>query len=238
MQKAHGRINWENYPSQKTAVNETNLNKMDAALDEIDNRVIAIDLTKFDKVSANGLMTGFELNTETGDITLTYYSGSTKVIHTNFAKIALNISYDPVNERLVLHMPDGTETYVDMSTLITQFEFLESDTIAFEVTADGKVKANIKPNSITGDMLQPNYLADITVQAEIATQKAAEAATQTTISKMEADRAKEEADRASQYSSIVAPSFYVDIDTMTLYQKTGVGVDFIAEDNVLCWKIA
>lgn len=239
MQKAYSPINWENYPSEKTPVNETNLKKMEIAINEIDNRVIQLDLTKFDRTSASGLMTGFELNLETGDITITFYSGSKEVIHTNFAKFVLNVTYDAENERLVLHMPDGTETYVDIKSLITQFEFKESDTIYIEVSADGKVKASIKKASITAEMLQPNFLADVTVQAEIATQKASEAATQANVSATEANRAAAEADRAAQYCNIVAPGFYVDIGTMTLYQKDGVGVDFIvAEDNVLCWKIA
>lgn len=57
-------------------------------------------------------------------------------------------------------------------------------------------------------------------------------------SKTEADRAKEEADRANQYSQIMAPGFYFDIETAMLYQKTGVGIDFIVDENTcLYWKI-
>lgn len=238
MQKAHERINWKDFPSKDTAVNAKNLNKMDAALDEIDNRVITLDLTKLDKVSASGMITGFGLNLETGDITLTYYSGSKQVIPTNFAKIALNITWDSANERLVLHMPDGSETYVDLSTLITQFEFLESEEIYFEVTADGKVKAHLKDYSISEEKLRPNFLADIKTQAEIATKQAEEAATAQSLATTEADRAKMEADKAAQYSNIVAPDFYVDVDTMTLCMKDGVGVDFIVVDNVIYWKVA
>lgn len=237
MQKAHGRINWENYPSQKTAVNEDNLNKMDAALDEIDNRVITLDTTKATKVEVSELFSGVAFDESTGIITFTRKNGSQITIDTKLEKLAINFAYDPVEEKLVITLNDGTNQYVNLSALITVYEFLDSDTIAFAIEG-GKVKAIVKEGSINGKHLQPDYLADITVQAEIATQKASEAVTQTTISTMEADRAKTEADRASQYSSIVAPDFYVDIDTMTLYQKTGVGVDFIAEENILCWKIA
>lgn len=42
MQKAYSRINWENDPSTNTPINENNLNKMDKAIDEIDNRVISL----------------------------------------------------------------------------------------------------------------------------------------------------------------------------------------------------
>lgn len=55
----------------------------------------------------------------------------------------------------------------------------------------------------------------------------------------EADRSAMEADRAARYANIVAPGFLVDPVTMCLYMKTGVGVDFVvADDNILCWKIA
>lgn len=57
-------------------------------------------------------------------------------------------------------------------------------------------------------------------------------------SKQEADRAVTEADRAAQYANIVAPGFYVDPGTMTLYMKAGIGVDFKVFENVLYWKIA
>ena len=40
MQKVYERINWENDPSTNTPINEDNLNKMDYALDQIDNRVV------------------------------------------------------------------------------------------------------------------------------------------------------------------------------------------------------
>lgn len=40
MDKLYKRINFENAPSQKTPLNEENLNKMDSAIDELDDRVI------------------------------------------------------------------------------------------------------------------------------------------------------------------------------------------------------
>lgn len=58
-------------------------------------------------------------------------------------------------------------------------------------------------------------------------------------SQADADRSSYEADRAAKYASIVAPGFYLDPETMTLYQKAGVGVVFIVtEDKELCWKVA
>lgn len=40
--KLYSRINWKNRPSRNTPINETNLGKIDYALDEIDNRVIGL----------------------------------------------------------------------------------------------------------------------------------------------------------------------------------------------------
>lgn len=58
-------------------------------------------------------------------------------------------------------------------------------------------------------------------------------------SQADAGRSSQEADRAAKYASIVAPGFYLDPETMTLYQKAGVGMVFIVtEDQELCWKVA
>lgn len=55
----------------------------------------------------------------------------------------------------------------------------------------------------------------------------------------DAIRSSQEADRAAKYASIVAPGFYLDPETMTLYQKVGAGVTFlVTEDKELCWKVA
>jgi len=43
MQKIYKRINWENLPSEKTPLDEINLNKMDKAIDDLDDRIIAVD---------------------------------------------------------------------------------------------------------------------------------------------------------------------------------------------------
>lgn len=52
-----------------------------------------------------------------------------------------------------------------------------------------------------------------------------------------ADRAAAEAANAAKYSEVIAPGFYLDPETMTLYMKSGKAVDFkVVDDNVLCWK--
>ena len=56
MQKVYSRINWENYPSEETPINESNLNRMDYAIDEIDDRVISLDTEKADSTTVGNLI--------------------------------------------------------------------------------------------------------------------------------------------------------------------------------------
>lgn len=164
MQKAHTLINWENYPSDSTPMNETNLNKTDRAIDIIDDRVITLDTTKASKSEVSSLVSEITYDEDTGVFTITKKNGSSFTIDTKLERIAINFAYDPVNEQIIITLDDGTKQYIDLSALITQYEFLESSTIAFEVDSAGKVSAKIKNASVTEEMLQPNYLADIKVQ--------------------------------------------------------------------------
>ena len=161
MNKAYARIVWENYPSINTPVNEQNLNKIDAAVDEIDDRVIAMDASKVDLSKANELVKEILWNEPVGVLTVVKMNGSKAVIDTKLEKLAVNFKYDPESQQLIITLDDGTVQNVDLSALITQYEFLESDTVAFELTSDGKVKAIVKEGSIEEKHLQPNYLADI-----------------------------------------------------------------------------
>ncbi len=82
MNKAYERINWENYPSTETPLNEDNLNRIDRAVDILDNRVIELDASKFDKSTAQKLVKNISFNEENGKITITYYDGSKDIIET------------------------------------------------------------------------------------------------------------------------------------------------------------
>lgn len=175
MNKAYNRIDWENLPSEKTPLNEQNLNRMDGALDEIDNRVIALDKTKANLTDISMLFADASMDETTGIITFTRKNGSVLTIDTPFEKIALNIYYDPVTEKLILPLIDGTQWEVDLSRLITEYEFLDSDTIAFSVKPDGKITAIVKEGSIEEKHLRPDYLADIKIEVAKAEQSEANA---------------------------------------------------------------
>lgn len=175
MNKTYGRINWENYPSDETPLNESNLNKIDVATDEIDNRVITLDTTKATKEEVSTLVQDVAFEEKTGIITIVKKNGSKVTIDTQMEKIAVNFSYNAETQQIILTLIDGTKQYIDLTALITQYEFLDSDTVAFSIDSAGKVSAIVKEASIQEKHLQPNYLADIKV--EVAKAQASQSAT-------------------------------------------------------------
>lgn len=161
MQKSYSRINWQNYPSEETPLNESNLNRMDYALNEIDDRVITLDTEKADSLTVATLVQDVAVDDETGQITITKENGSQIVIQTTLNKIAINFAYDYATQSLILRMNDGTEARIDLSSLIQNNEFANTDTIQLSVSQSGIVTGNILLHSISDDHLRTDYLADI-----------------------------------------------------------------------------
>lgn len=165
MNKTYNRINWENYPSNKTPLNEQNLNKIDVALDEVDNRVITVDATKATKKEVAPLIKEISFNESNGIFTITRKDGSKFTIDTKIEKIAINFGYDILTQQISLTLIDGTIQYIDLSALITEYEFLDTDTVSFFVDENGKASAVVKEGSIEEKHLRPDYLAEIKVEA-------------------------------------------------------------------------
>lgn len=242
MQKIYSRIDWENFPSEKTAVNESNLNKMDLAIDNLDDRVVAMDASKVDLTKANNLVEEITYEEATGILTVTKMNGSKAVIDTKLEKLAVNFSYNPQTQQLVITLDDGTTQNVDLSSLITEYEFLDSDTIAFEIT-DGKIKAIVKNGSITEDMLQPNFLADVKVEAEKAKASASAADASEKESTVQANLSKEYADKAKEYSDNIdkkahLATFDVNEDGELIYTDNTADVFTVDDDGNLNWEVA
>lgn len=175
MQKAYSRINWENYPSEQTPINESNLNRMDSALDEVDDRVITLDTTKAEITDISTLVESVTVDDATGEITLTKYNGSTTVIQTTLNKIAVNFSYDYATQDLILTLNDGTEARISLAALIQNNEFDDTPTIDFTVSQTGHVSAIVVEHSIGDEHLRTDYLADIRVSEANAAQSATDA---------------------------------------------------------------
>ena len=204
MNKAYIRINWENYPSDATPINKVNLNRLDSATDILDDRVITLDTTKATKTEVATLVSDVTFEESTGIITITKKNGSKVTIDTQMEKIAVNFDYDPTTEQIMLTLIDGTKQYIDLSALITQYEFLDTDTVAFTIGTDGKVSAVVKEGSIEEKHLEPNYLAKIKVEAAKAEISRADAAASATKAESYAvggtgSREGEDSDNAKYY---------------------------------------
>lgn len=242
MQKIYSRINWENFPSEKTAVNESNLNKMDLAIDNLDDRVVAMDASKVDLTRANELVEEILWDESNGTLTVVKMNGSRAVIDTKLEKLAVNFTYNPQTQQLVITLDDGTVQNVDLSALITQYEFLDSDTIAFEIT-DGKVKAIVKNGSITEDKLQPNFLADIKVESAKAVNSATNAKSSETNAAKSATDAKDSADRVQGIESeinkkLTMAEFDVNEDGELIYTDNSAYNFVVDNDGNLNWEVA
>lgn len=204
MNKAYIRINWENYPSDATPINKVNLNRLDSATDILDDRVITLDTTKATKTEVATLVSDVTFEESTGIITITKKNGSKVTIDTQMEKIAVNFDYDPTTEQIMLTLIDGTKQYIDLSALITQYEFLDTDTVAFTIGTDSKVSAVVKEGSIEEKHLEPNYLAKIKGEAVKAETSRADAAASATKAESYAvggtgSREGEDSDNAKYY---------------------------------------
>ena len=242
-QKIYSREYWENLPSEKTAINRNRLNNIEGGIDAIDDRVCALDTTKVDLTKANELVKEILWDESNGTLTVVKINGSKAVIDTKLEKLAVNFKYDPESQQLVITLDDGTAQNVDLSALITQYEFLEGDEIAFEVTSDGKVKPMIKGGSITEDKLQPNFLADIKVESAKAVASAKSAKESETKAVASATDAKDSADRAQGIEDeinkkLTMTEFDVNEDGELIYTDNSAYNFVVDNDGNLNWEVA
>lgn len=167
LNKVYTRINWENYPSENTDLDAYNLNQMDSAIDALDNRIISQDALKVDKSAINGNIADWTMDETTGIITITKYNGEKVIFDLNIEKIPVGFSMSD-DGIITMTTEDGTQFTADIGSMIPVLTFEDSATIAVSVTGTGKNKTysfSIKTGSVTDDMLQPNYLADIRVES-------------------------------------------------------------------------
>lgn len=208
LNKLYSRINWENYPSEKTPLNESNMNKMDAALNDLDNRVISQDATKANKTSLNNLISDWTMDENTGIITITRFDGSNIMFDLNIEKIPVDfrLSDDGI---ITMTTDDGTSFSANIGAMIPVLTFNDSDTIAVFVTGTGVNKTysfSIKNGSVTDDMLQPNYLADIQTAAGQAATSASEAVQSSTSAAQSASVALSSKESAESSANSAADS--------------------------------
>lgn len=181
MNKIYSRIMWENRPSIKTPINEQNLNSMDAAIYDLDDRIILVDSTKLSIVDSAHDIVDWILDENTGIITITKRNGEVSEYDLNIEKIPVSFSMSE-DGLITLTTEDGTEFTANISDVIPIINFSDSDTISVQKTTDGKentYKLEIKDFSVTERKLQPNFLSEIKLNAEkaqLSEQSAAEQA--------------------------------------------------------------
>ena len=206
MNKVYTRINWENYPSEDTAIDEENLNKMDSAINELDNIIIQQDTIKVDKEVINKGVSDWTMDEQTGVITVVRYDGSKVIFDLNIEKIPVGFSMSD-DGIITMTTEDGTQFTADIGSMIPVLTFSDSDSIFVTVTGSGKNKTysfTIKNGSVTENMLQPNYLADIKVESANAAASAQSANDKAVLSKSYAiggtgTRQGEDTDNAKYY---------------------------------------
>lgn len=198
MVKAFNLWLWQNSPSVDTPLGESKLNIINRALDAVDSRVVNFDTTKANQTDLLTAVADVTYNESTGVFTVTKKNGAKSTIDTKLEKLAINFTYDSINQQLVINLSDGTYQYVDLKALITELEFLNSNTVLFSVT-NGKVTANIAKGSITADMLEPNYLANIQLYASQALESSNNAKDSENNASVSEEKARGYAEEAKQY---------------------------------------
>ena len=243
MQKIYNRTHWENFPSEKTAIDAMRLNNVEAGIDNLDDRVVAMDAAKVDLTKANELVKEILWDESNGTLTVVKMNGSKAVIDTKLEKLAVNFTYNPQTQQLVITLDDGTTQNVDLSALITQYEFIDSNTIAFEISSDGKVSAIVKEGSIQEKHLRPDYLADIKVESAKAVNSATNAKTYETNAAKSAADAKGSADRAQEIENeinkkLTMTEFDVNEDGELIYTDNSAYNFVVDNDGNLNWEVA
>ncbi len=175
MQKAHDaayNAYWKNKPDLSTPIIAQQLNRNEQSVDEIDNRVIVLDTTKANQTDLLQAVRTIAYTESTGIFRITFFNGTYIDIDTGLEKIAINFDYDddpesPNYQKIIITLQDGTKKYIDLSALITVYEFRDSQTIQ-AIVENGNVSFEVINGSITEEKLEPNFLANCRIEVALA----------------------------------------------------------------------
>lgn len=175
MQKAHDASKntwWRNLPDITTPITQDELNRVETSVDVIDDRVVLFDTTKANQTDMLQAVNGIIYTPSTGTFRITFFNGSYIDIDTDIEKIAINFDYDddptsPTYQKIIITLEDGSKKYIDLSALITEYEFLASSTIT-PIVNGGNVSFDIINGSVTEEKLEPNFLANCRIQVSLA----------------------------------------------------------------------
>ena len=175
MQKAHDSSKnnwWRNFPNINTPITQDQLNRNETTVDVIDDRVIVLDSSKANQTDMLQAVRSIGYTAATGTFRVTFFNGTYIEIDTDIEKIAINFDYDddptsPNYQKIIITLQDGTKKYIDLSALITEYEFKSSQTIQ-AIVSGGEVSFEVINGSITEDKLEPNFLANCRIEVALA----------------------------------------------------------------------
>ena len=147
---------WQNLPSQRTALNRKNLLNMENGIKEADTRIVQLDASKLSMEIANTLVKSVNVDAKTGVITVTKLGGGIDTYDLDIERVVTN--FDVTDEGIIiLTLANGTEKQVDIGKFINTFK--SSATVAFSMT-NREVTATIIDGSVTMDKLAPSIQSE------------------------------------------------------------------------------
>lgn len=230
MQKVYQRINWENEPSEATPLNERNLNKLDYAVDIIDDRVIEYaHYTEDAAASAAAAANSASASANS--------ASASQASAVNSSTSAANAKISEDNAKFSENAAKQSETNASQSEHNAAVS--EANTSISEQTADNWRKLSESHNhGNTGvregeDTDNSKYWSE---QSQDSADSAAESATTAVNSAIEAhtdaNDARDILEQIKGYAQIIVPSFILDVDTGVLYMSGDVeGIDFTIDED-------
>jgi hypothetical protein len=136
---------WQNLPSQKTAVNRTNLIHAENGIKEADNRIVQLDAKKAEQALVNTMVKDVSVDTNTGVLTITLLNGTTKTYDLDIEKVVVNFDITD-DDKLVLTLADGTQKIIDLTRFVYSVD--STSTISMQIV-DRTITARIIDGSVT-----------------------------------------------------------------------------------------
>lgn len=163
-------ISWRNYPETSTPISADNLQRSHRGIQAVDDATKAafddVERTMVTQQEAGNLISGVEFDRITGRFVFHHFDNTIPdtVYDTVLEKVIVNFDYDAEKQALELTQEDGQIVEVPLSSFIAEPDMVDSDTIVWKISADGKASAEVADHSITDKKLEPSYLEKIKEQ--------------------------------------------------------------------------
>lgn len=136
---------WQNLPSQKTALGRTNLIHAENGIKEADNRIVQLDANKADKSMVNMMVKDITVDVDTGILIITYQNGTVKTYDLDIEKVVVNFDITD-DDKLVLTLADGTQKVIDLTRFVYSVD--STPTISMKIL-NRTITAEIVDGSVT-----------------------------------------------------------------------------------------